>query len=409
MAQFSELIKSFDKIRDYMRDFYVYGFKSREQFTQKSSRSYDNERRRLECWLGDFVKFRTCENGKNVFITVDSSIIRHNPLFAAYKSKSFTKNDINLHFIILDILKNYTSLTATQITDIISSEYLIYFENCEEMDCLTVRLKLNEYVNEGILCSQKCGRKLTYCLHKDEIDTLSLNHAIMFFSEMAPLGVVGSYILNNTDYNNSFFRFKHHYIMHTLEDVVLKDILLALNEGKIIEITNHNSSLNKPTKNNLLPLKILISVQSGRRYLCGYERRTKTFKNYRLDYIKGIKILEKELNATEYAVKLENSLKFSWGASFRNTNALEKLQMKLNINEENELYIINRINREGRHGILERLSQDTYLYTIETYDANEMLPWIRTFIGRILSLECSNKKVVDIFYSDLKEMQRMYE
>ena len=45
---YSELIKSFEKIRGYMRDFYVYGFKSREQYDRKSARSYDNERRRIE-------------------------------------------------------------------------------------------------------------------------------------------------------------------------------------------------------------------------------------------------------------------------------------------------------------------------------------------------------------------------
>ena len=43
---YSELIKSFEKIRSYMRDFYVYGFKTRMDFDQKSSRSYDDERRR---------------------------------------------------------------------------------------------------------------------------------------------------------------------------------------------------------------------------------------------------------------------------------------------------------------------------------------------------------------------------
>ena len=29
---YSELIKSFEKIRDYMREFYIYGFKSREEY-----------------------------------------------------------------------------------------------------------------------------------------------------------------------------------------------------------------------------------------------------------------------------------------------------------------------------------------------------------------------------------------
>ena len=41
---YSELIKNFDHIRSYMRDFFVYGFKTREQYDRKSLRSYDNER-----------------------------------------------------------------------------------------------------------------------------------------------------------------------------------------------------------------------------------------------------------------------------------------------------------------------------------------------------------------------------
>ena len=44
---YSELIKDFSRIRDYMREFFVYGFKSRDEYGQKSARSYDNERRRI--------------------------------------------------------------------------------------------------------------------------------------------------------------------------------------------------------------------------------------------------------------------------------------------------------------------------------------------------------------------------
>ena len=39
---YSELIKDFESIRAYMRDFYVYGFKSRNEYDKKSARSYDN-------------------------------------------------------------------------------------------------------------------------------------------------------------------------------------------------------------------------------------------------------------------------------------------------------------------------------------------------------------------------------
>ena len=63
---YTELIKSFERIRNYMRDFYVYGFKSRTEYDKKSARSYDNERRRMESWLGDYMSFRQTEGGKNV-------------------------------------------------------------------------------------------------------------------------------------------------------------------------------------------------------------------------------------------------------------------------------------------------------------------------------------------------------
>ena len=98
---FSELIKNFSKIREYMSQFFVYGFKSRSEYDQKSARSYDNEKRRIESWLGDYMCFRQGADGKNVFIALDSRNIPANPLYKAFKAKSFTANDINLHFLIL--------------------------------------------------------------------------------------------------------------------------------------------------------------------------------------------------------------------------------------------------------------------------------------------------------------------
>ena len=93
---YSELIKNFDNIRDYMREFYVYGFKCREEYNKKSARSYDDERRRIESWLGGYMGFRRTQDGKNVFISVDSRAVRHNPFYKAWKAKSFTAGDITL-------------------------------------------------------------------------------------------------------------------------------------------------------------------------------------------------------------------------------------------------------------------------------------------------------------------------
>ena len=81
---YSELIKSCESIRDYMRQFYVYGFKTRSEYDAKSARSYDNERRRVESWLGEYMTFRRNLGGKQVFLSVDSRAIEHNPLYNVF-------------------------------------------------------------------------------------------------------------------------------------------------------------------------------------------------------------------------------------------------------------------------------------------------------------------------------------
>ena len=94
MAQFQELIKNFDRIRDYMRQFYVYGFKVRGNFTEKSARTYDNERRRIESWLSGCISSDYTAKGKQISISADSRSISSNPLYSAWKSKSFTDNEL---------------------------------------------------------------------------------------------------------------------------------------------------------------------------------------------------------------------------------------------------------------------------------------------------------------------------
>ena len=72
------------------------------------------KRRRIESYLGEYVCFRQTQAGKNVYISMDGTENTHNPLYKAFKSKSFTDKDITLHFIILDILAdgNYYTLKS---------------------------------------------------------------------------------------------------------------------------------------------------------------------------------------------------------------------------------------------------------------------------------------------------------
>lgn len=184
---FNELIKNFDNIRLLMRDFYVFGFRSRADFADKSARIYDNERRRIESWLGEYMYFRQNTGGKNYFISVDSRKIRHNPFYKALKA-----NDIMLHFFLLDILQPGKKFTLRQLMDKLDAAYLSCFDEPVALDISIVRKKLAEYAELGLIESEKCGRELYYERSRDEVNLDAWHDAVSFFAETNQIGVVAA-------------------------------------------------------------------------------------------------------------------------------------------------------------------------------------------------------------------------
>ena len=396
---YSELIKNFERIRDYMRQFYVYGFKSRNDYDAKSARSYDNERRRIESWLGEYMQFRQDNDGKRVFLSVDSRSAAENPLYKAFKAKSFTNNDIAFHFYILDTLADGERCTVADLM----KRFTDYFDSLDEpfvLDESTVRKKLKEYTKLGLLKTQKYGRELLYSL-PEKTDIQPLENAVAFFSEDSPLGVIGSFILDKFDEKPDIFRFKHHYILHALDSDILCDILIARQEKRNVEIGQNDMCF------TLYPVKIYISTQTGRHYLLGYDHRHKRLGFFRLDTIVSVKILESEPDYEEYEALYSDFASKLWGVSNFGREKTEHVEMTIHI-ADNEGYIIDRLNREKRNGKVEKIDDNTYKYSADVFDSIEMLPWIRTFTGRIIELKSDNEQLVQRFYSDVDEMIKMY-
>jgi len=402
MAEFSELIKKFDKIRDYMRDFYVYGFKSRTDFTKKSARTYDNEKRRCESYMGKYMKWDYSGGNKTSFISVDCAQIPTNPLYAAWKSKSFTSNDIMLHFYILSFLSK-ESMSVEALTDVIC-------ERSEKIfDIQTVRNKCNEYINAGMLVREKKGNAFFYGMVPKSISTSEeLISAIQFFQGSVPFGEVGSYILDNEGSDNELFAFKHYYIAHTLENGVLFDFLSAIRQNRLVVFENQSEKTGNTNIFEGIPLKIFVSAATGRRFVCVYSCKTRRFSNFRLDYIKKVVFDNETEVALELREKLNQNLDKVWGVSFGNTHRLEIVCMKLHIDEQREQFIIDRLKREGQGGELLHLAKNTFLYTKEMFDSSDISPWIKTFTGRIVGLEGTNEFLIERFYGDMKRMAKMY-
>lgn len=405
MAGFSELVKNFDNVRGYMRDFYIYGFKSRNDFLNKSSRTYDNEKRRVEIWLGNCLKWNYSFKSKKVFISIDSSNIEENLFYEAWKNKSFTDNDIMLHFYILDLLKEKGQLTAAELADSISLQFEKIFE------VQTIRNKAKEYVSMGILKIKKEKNKDIFFLNKDDFEKkesfLKLIDGIKLFSEIAPLGIIGNFILHKNGFKNDLFKFKHYFIVHTLDDGILLKIVEAIYEKREITIENYSRRKNNISKFSGVPCFVLISVQSGRRYL-SIMRKSGNLSNVRLDYILNVEHGEIIKNYDNIKEKAENIKSYCWGVSMKGQASLEEFIMHIYADEKKENYIIKRLEREKRNGTVKRIKENVYEYKTLVYDTNELLSWVKTFIGRIIFVDGSNKKIVKKLYNDMEKMQAMY-
>lgn len=401
---YSELIKNFEKVRAYMREFYVYGFKSRSEYNAKSARSYDDERRRVESWLGDYMRFSLTPEGKNVCLSVDSRVTSKNPFYKAWKAKSFTDGDITLHFAIFDILydpeikKSLTQLIE-DIDELLSSGVTF--------DESTLRKKLKEYSEEGIIRIEKEGRKVLYSRAPD-IDISDLANVIDFFSEVAPCGVVGSFLQDKGQAQPELFSFKHHYITQALDSDVMATLFDAIHSHRYITADNFGKRTSEVKTVRLVPLKIFISAQNGRQNLLAFHEKAKRLNSYRLDYISNVRIEEvcEEYDMLKDA--LRKSEKYMWGVNCKlNTQRVEHVEFEIKV-EDDEQYIVRRLEREKRCGGVEKIDDNHYRYTAEVFDTEEMLPWIRTFICRITKMNFSNRTAENVFKADLENMYRMY-
>ncbi|MDE6387555.1 MAG: WYL domain-containing protein [Lachnospiraceae bacterium] len=408
MSEFNELIKSFAKSREYVRDFFVYGFKTRDEFAGWSGRTYDNERRRLESWLSGYVRQEHTGKGKNIYLSIDSNLLDTNPLYRVWKTKSFTDNDIMLHFYILDFLLKSPGKTADEITDGILTKYGIVF------DSQMVRRKCNQYASEGILCKAKSGREVLYRLSPPAKKLFSshpnLKNAVKLYQLSSPLGFIGNTIMDTGSFQNDLFRIKHNFFVHTLEDEILLPLLQAMHKQRTVSLTIKSTKSSNLLTTNGVPLKIFISTRTGRRYLCLYLPKTKRFTNIRMDAVKEVEAKETFPEYESIHDKLEKNKDSAWGVSFQNNNRLhsEHVKLTLHINEMSEDHILNRLKREGKGGAIQCIAPNTFTYEIDVFDANEMLPWIRTFIGRIISIESDCPQLAARFERDFRTMYHMY-
>ncbi len=77
--------------------------------------------------------------------------------------------------------------------------------------------------------------------------------------------------------------------------------------------------------------------------------------------------------------------------------------------EKDENFIVQRLLCEKRCGKVTRIDETTWRFEADVMDSLEMVPWIRTFFGRITRLSADNPRLLRWIRQDLREMSSLYE
>ena len=298
------------------------------------------------------------------------------------------------------------ALSLTEITEQID-EYLSVFLTPKTFDVSTVRKKLNEYISEGIVLGEKRRKSMYYSWTMEKCD---LDRDILdFFSEIAPCGVVGSFLLDQVKEQDSHFSFKHHYITSAMDSEILCSVFMAIREKRSVTLETYNRHKEHVSESHVVPLRVMVSAQSGRQYLIAYAPRFRRILSFRTDHIASVKMGEVSERFDQMRQKLDEMQKHMWGVSTQNRwgNRMEHVEFTIRYGA-GEKHIPKRLEREKRCGTVVHLDENTSRFTADVYDASELIPWIRTFICRITEIHISNEKLEEQFLEDIKAMYALY-
>ena len=408
MPGYHERLRELDNTRRLMRDFLIYGFRTRNDQKLSSARTYDNERHRIEGLLGDTLQWRQSDSGRQYFISAEAAALDADPLHKIYRLCTFTDNDLLLHCGLLAELDTEKGMTADELTDVLCAETELL------PDVQAVRRKLREYAQLGLVREKKDGRRLLYTLSDTDLEGLfpddeGLEECLSFYREFLPLGCVADNMMLRRGYENRFIRFKHHFLMHTLDDEILLILLEAMHDRRAVRLTcDRQQSDDEQYQATLLPVCVRVSEETGRRYLIGYDTEKQSSRTLRLDLIRSVEKLGPPENVQDCLARVRDDLSKCWGISLPDTLETHHLQMDIRIELPRESFVLDRLIREGRGGTVTRIDWDVFRYEIDVADTGEMMRWLRTFTGRIVALKDDSGLADTRFREDMERMRRMY-
>ena len=410
---YSELVKDINKTRSFHPGFLrVSGFYSRDEYAalyQISPRSYDNERRRIESWLHEYLRFYQNSSGKSLSCPLMEALSFTIPCTAPLRQKLHCKRRPSA-FCLMDLFADGQMIEPSQIEDLLWDKYSDLFAEKGLPDMKTIRLKLEDLTRLGLLVKTKKNVPRGIRLYRLKSTKCFLRQTLMRhcypacgmhcpFSRKMHRSVSSAHFLLDKNNNNAAllqpFHFRHHYLMQAIDSEILCELLLAIDDKRRIQI-EVDSAFQGFIQYMNIPLKVFVSTANGREYLLSVNEETKRFYFTRLDRIVWVKQMDISPSWDQMLEQFHLVQHQLWGVSFGGLEEVRPpvhLEMEIAV-RESEDFIINRLEREKRNGTVIRLEHvssnisglnqdskrsssalndtiDRYLFSVDVYDPLE--------------------------------------
>lgn len=416
-------ISEVNMLRDFVREIYVESFHSPNghiSIHSPSGRSEGEAKSRLHAFFEE--NFITKNSKNEDVLKFDSRTVNQNPLFAIWKMCHFKPEYLTRDFALFDLLSTKEYEEGLSDYDLkcddsgknklefytgkpISHKQLdLYIPNLRTNGILIAKDSFNK---EGKLLKSKYRLSNTKNIQNLIKSTPEIIAAIQFASETFPCGVIGSYIFDSVDSETfpSIFNFKHHFIYNTLDSEVMYTIFSAINEKRFVKIKRKIDII------QVTPIQVRFSARDGRTYLVYYADDEK-YKGFNIANFENIVSVKKSGNCSDFDSLIEeyNSIKnYLWGKSIKNgTNKTEHVDFTIQY-EDSEIYIPQRLQREAFSGHIENNpNKNEATFSAELLDPQELIPWIRSYFGRITQFHFENKELQQQLENEIKKMYATY-
>ena len=406
----------FQLVRRIIREGYLYGFRAFEDYTALKASTFYNQRSLAVNCLHSVMDIPE-NGGKLVFHR--KLYYSTNPFYEVFKARPM-KNSYQyaLHFALTELMSDKLPRSLAEISRALLEDYC--FSDSEDKKKLQMRLQY--YVNTGVLARDAQKRYYAVHLNNSMISSASeltaafpgLRRAAAFFTEVSPLGVIGSMISDSCGIRNEMFVFKRAFFYQTLDAPVMLELFYAIRSSRTVSIRLEQTAEGVQHISCFLPLCIRSGAADGRQYAFGYDADKKQFVSLRIDFICTVSpsahsVTEHELFIIrQKGAERQQYMWASWCSE-------EEYAVTIRFCCEKQYQKII-LRRSCRFGQITEEADGTLCFRCQVTRARELLPWLLAQIGEIRSVSVTNlhtgkeaPKLSELFAQHFRRMTALYE